>query len=287
MSMIKDYKLWLFYLLLATSLHGQNAVLDIRYATVDNRDLKLDLYMPDQSLSPCLIVWVHGGAWHSGSKANPPMDLLKKGYALASIDYRTTVEAKFPSFIHDIKAAVRFLRSHAAQFKFNGEKIILWGSSAGGHLVALAGMSNEVNEMEGNVGNDLNTSSRVQGIIDFYGPSNLSTIMNQSTPHGAGVRGPALALMFGKPLDQSKEDLVKASPVTYVTKDDPPLFICHGDQDIQVPINQSIELFGKYKETGLPVQLEFVFGAGHGGKQYNDPGLIDKVESFIKSILDK
>jgi acetyl esterase/lipase len=147
-------------------------------------------------------------------------------------------------------------------------------------------MSGGVIELEGDIGNDLIVSSRVQGIIDFYGPTNLTTIMNQSTPHGLGVRGPALALMFGKPPEQAKEELVKASPISYVTKDDPPLFICHGDQDIQVPINQSIELYGKYKETGLKVQMQFVYGAGHGGKQYNDPDLINKVDSFLKSIIE-
>jgi len=270
-----------------TLLQSQNAVLNIRYATVNNMDLKLDLYMPEHSSDPYLVIWVHGGAWHSGSKSNPPMDLLKKGYALASIDYRTTIEAKFPAFIHDIKAAVRFLRSNAGQFKFNAEKIFLWGSSAGGHLVTLTGMTNELMDLEGEVGNNLTTSSRVQGIIDFYGPSNLSTIMSQSTPHGIAVRGPALALMFGKPLDLSIGELIKASLLTYVTKDDPPLFICHGDQDIQVPINQSIELYGRYIEAGLKVQLEFVYGAGHGGKQFYDSGLINKVDEFLKSIIRK
>ncbi len=268
-----------------TLLQAQKAVLDIRYATVDNMDLKMDLYMPDQISNPYLVIWVHGGAWHSGSKSDPPMDLLKKGYAMASIDYRSTVMAKFPAFIHDVKAAVRFLRANASQFKINSDKIFLWGSSAGGHLAALAGMTNGVKELEGTIGTDLATSSQVQGIIDFFGPGNLSTIMSQSTPHGIAVRGPALALMFGKPLEQSKDDLMKASPVSYVTSDDPPLFICHGDQDIQVPINQSIELYGSYRALGLKVQLEFVYGAGHGGRQYNEPALINKVDAFLKSII--
>ena len=100
------------------------------------------------------------------------------------------------------------------------------------------------------------------------------------------MRSPALALMFGKPIEQIKEELQEASPVYYVTADDPPLFICHGDQDIQVPVNQSIELYGKYKELNLPVQIEFVYGAGHGGKQYSDPVLIDKVDRFLKSIIN-
>lgn len=264
---------------------AQKAILDIRYATVDTIDLKLDLYLPAGVLNPVLVIWIHGGAWRSGSKENPPMDLLKKGYALASIDYRTSATATYPALIHDIKASVRYLRANADKLKYNADKIILWGSSAGGHLAALAGLTNDAEDLEGNLGAYTTISSSVQGIIDFFGPTNLSTIMAQSTPHGVGVRGPALEQLFGKKLELLKNELIAASPITHVSKNDPPLFICHGDQDPQVPINQSIELYGKYKELGLPVQMEFAYGAAHGGKQYSDPQLIDKVDKFIKTMI--
>ncbi len=281
----KSFLLFLLFSIFLEKGYAQNTVLDIRFATVNNIDLKLDLYMPDQKSEPYLVVWVHGGAWHSGTKENPPMDLLKKGYALASIDYRTTRMEKFPAQIHDIKAAVRFLRANADKYKFHSDKIFLWGSSAGGHLVALAGVTNDINNLEGKVGDHLEVSSAVQGIIDFYGPTDLSTIMAQSTPHGIEVRGPALELMFGKSLDKCVEELKVASPVNYISTDDPPLFICHGDQDIQVPINQSIELLGRYQVAHLPVEIEYVYGAGHGGKQFNDPTLINKVNDFLKNII--
>lgn len=264
---------------------AQNAVLDIKYATVENTDLLLDLYMPTNVANPYLVLWIHGGAWAGGSKSNPPMDLLKKGYALASVEYRNTTQAKYPAYLHDVKASVRYLRAHADKFKFHDDKIFIWGSSAGGHIVSLVGLTNDMKDMEGTVGDHLDISSSVQGIIDFYGPTNLSTIMKQSTPHGVSVRGPALEKMFNKKLDSLNDELVMASPINYVTANDPPLFICHGDQDNQVPINQSIELYGKYKSAGLKVQLEFAYGAGHGGKQYNDPGLIGKMDEFLKGII--
>ncbi|MGB4901837.1 MAG: alpha/beta hydrolase [Saprospiraceae bacterium] len=262
-----------------------NITNDIVFAQTPERTLALDLYLPKSQGQPYLIIWVHGGAWHSGSKDNPPKDLLQRGYALASIDYRLTVEAAYPAQIFDIKAAIRFLRAHATQYGYRSDKIFIWGSSAGGHLAALAGVTNGLKSMEGSLGDNLTESSDIQGIIDFYGPSNLTTILDQSTPHGLNVRTPALALMFGKPLDQCKSELENASPVMHVSPDDPPLFILHGDQDIQVPVNQSIELFGKYRALNLPVQLEWVYGAGHGGKKFSDSVLIDNVISFLQKII--
>lgn len=266
-------------------IHAQKITRDILYASSPEKELKLDLYIPDQVPQPYLIVWVHGGAWHSGSRENPPLDLVKRGYAMASISYRKTVEAKFPAQIHDIKAAVRYLRAHADQLGYRGDKIILWGASAGGHLAALAGLTHGHVALEGKIGNELTTGSDVQAVLDFFGPSDLTTIMSQSTPHGINVRGPAMTLMFGKPLDQAVEELKLASPVFHVDKNDPPLFICHGDQDNQVPINQSIQLYGKYQELGLKVQLEFVYGAGHGGQAFSEPRLMDKVEQFLRQVL--
>jgi len=266
---------------------AQKITRDIPYALTPEKELKLDLYLPDGISNPYLVIWVHGGAWHSGSKENPPQDLVKLGYAMASISYRRTPEAKFPAMIHDIKAAVRFLRSHADQYGYRGDKITLLGSSAGGHLVALAGLTNKHEGLEGKIGNDLATSSEIQAVIDFFGPADLTTILSQSTPHGLNVRTPALALMFGKPLEQATEELKMASPVYHVDAGDPPLFICHGDLDPQVPINQSIQLYGKYRELDLPVQLEFVHGGGHGGKPFSDPALIQKVDQFLKKHLGR
>ena len=259
-----------------------NVQKNIKFATTPEKELLLDLYMPANVQNPPMIVWIHGGAWSGGNKENPPLDFLSHGYALASIGFRVSGEAKFPAQIHDIKAAVRFLRANAKKYGFDGTKIILWGSSSGGHLVALAGVTDGNTTLEGTLGDNLNESSKVQAILDYFGPTNLTTILKQSTPHGLNVRTPALILLFGKPNEQSIEEAKLASPVFHVDKNDPPLFICHGDQDIQVPINQSIELYGKYKEVGLKPELEFIYGAAHGGKEYASPALVEKVLKFLK-----
>jgi acetyl esterase/lipase len=260
---------------------------NIVYAEVGNRKLLLDIYMPSSAKSPFLIVWVHGGAWHSGTKEAPPLELLSAGYAIASIDFRVSTEAPFPAQVHDIKAAIRFLRGNANKYGYRQDKIIIWGSSSGGHLAALVGTTNNDSYMEGNEGNYLKESSSVQGIIDFYGPTNFLTILNQSTPHGINVRAPALAILLGKPVEQVEELAKKASPVYQVDPSDPPILIVHGEQDIQVPVNQSLELMSVYKKNSLPVQFEVIPGAGHGGDVfYKTDGLV-WMKAFLKNVLEK
>jgi len=258
---------------------------DIVYGISPDRILKMDIYMPEGIENPQMVVWVHGGAWHSGSKENPPKDLLKRGFALASIDYRLSVESPFPAMMHDIKAAVRFLRGNAKKYGFQKEKIIIWGSSAGGHLVALAGVTNGNKALEGNIGDYNNESSDVNLTLDFFGPSNLKTILSQSTPHGIQVRAPALAVMFGKPVEQAPELAALASPVFQVDALDPPMFIAHGNQDNQVPVNQSIELWLKLKEAGVKTEFEVLGEMGHGGPGFSKKEFVDKVEAFIKENL--
>jgi acetyl esterase/lipase len=258
---------------------------NIAYAEVDGHKLLLDIYLPSSNTVPYLIVWVHGGAWHSGSKASPPLSFVASGYALASIDYRLSVEAKFPAQMYDIKAAIRYLRANAAQYGYRADKIIIAGSSAGGHLATLAGVTNNDRELEGNLGRHTQTSSAVQAILDYYGPTNFTTIMKQSTPHGVGVRGPAMALLLGHTVDNTPDLAKKASPVLQVDAHDPPLLIFHGDQDIQVPINQSHELVGVYKANNLNVRMEVVHGAGHTEKPYFDPPYQQIVETFLKEAL--
>lgn len=255
---------------------------DITYAEANGKKLQLDIYKSKAQKEPYLIVWVHGGAWHSGSKENPPLGLLPFGYALASVDFHASTEKPFPADVHDIKAAIRFLRANASKYGYKSDKIIIWGSSSGGHLAALVATTNNNTALEGTLGDFTKTSSSVQSCIDFYGPTNFLTILNQSTPHGLNVRLPALAILLGKPLEQATELAKLASPVYQVDTSDPPIFIVHGEQDIQVPINQSIELMGAYKSKGLNVQIEFVPEAGHSSPAYSKPELMEKIAKFLK-----
>lgn len=263
------------------------ATKNIVYAEAGKRKLLVDIYMPPGKTNPYLIVWIHGGAWRSGSKENPPLGLLSAGYAIASVDFRLSTEAIFPAPVHDIKAAIRFLRGNAKKYGYRSDKIIIWGSSSGGHLAALVGTTNNDKYMEGDGGNYLSESSYVQGIIDFYGPTNFLTILTQSTPHGINVRAPALATLLGKPVEQVTELAKTASPVQHLDANDPPILIVHGDQDIQVPVNQSLELMAAYKKAGLPYQLEIIPGADHGSDVYYRKEFQVVIEKFLSGVLNK
>src|SRR3954447_10629247 len=135
---------------------------DIEYARTGEQALKLDLHLPPEKLRAPLIVWVHGGAWRSGSKKDMPLGrLVEEGYAIASVDYRLSTQARFPAQIHDLKAAIRFLRGHAGEWRLNTKQIVVAGDSAGVHLAALVGVSNGHPELEGEVGTDRAQSSSV------------------------------------------------------------------------------------------------------------------------------
>jgi acetyl esterase/lipase len=268
-------------------------VRDVEYARVGNERLALDLHMPAGEPRAPLIVWVHGGAWRSGSRESMPLvALVEQGYAVASVDYRLTPVAPFPAQVHDIKAAIRVLRAEQGELGIDARRIAIAGDSAGGHLAALVGVSagdtklgEDAGELEGQVGDHDGESSDVQAIIDFYGPTNLTTILDQSTPHGLGVRIPALQLLLGGQPEDKPEIAKLASVVTHVDANDPPLLIIHGDQDPQVPINQSHELVGRYEEFKLPVQFEVVHGGAHGGDVYHDAKRIEIARAFLERSM--
>lgn len=258
---------------------------DIQYATVDGKALLLDLYMPENAAAPPLVVWIHGGAWTNGSKDSVPPQFVAAGIATASVEFRQSVEARFPAQVHDIKAAIRFLRASAPKYGYRTDRIAISGSSSGGHLAALVGVTSGVAALEGKVGEHLDQSSAVQAILDYYGPTNFMTILTQSTPHGLSVRVPALDRLIGGRPEAVPELARLASPVNHVDRGDPPLLMLHGDQDPQVPINQSHELQGAYERFGLPVTFYVVHGAEHGGPEFFEPEPLKEAVSFLRRTL--
>ena len=267
---------------------------DVLYATVDGMELRLDIYMPDGVSNPPLLVFVHGGAWRRGSKARPPMDFVENGFALASLDFRQSTDARFPAMVHDIKAGIRFLRAKASEYGYRPERIAITGTSSGGHLVALVGVTNGHRKLEGDLGDYTNVSSDVQAIISYYGASDLTTILAQSTPFGLNVRAPALDLLLGgEPEARTFEDEPKAvqelaklaSPVLHVDASDPPLLLLHGDRDPQMPINQAHQLEGAYEKLGLDVYFDVVHGAAHGGAQFYEPEHLDRALAFLRRVI--
>ncbi|MBA03921.1 MAG: lipase [Gammaproteobacteria bacterium] len=245
--------------------------IDIKYANVGGIDLCLDLYMPsDAEKKPPLLVWIHGGAWMRGSKDSINLGFVEMGFAMASVEFRLSGIAQFPAQIHDIKAAIRYLRFSASDYGYDATRVGILGVSSGGHLAVLAGVTNGKNYYEGVVGEHLDQSSTVHSIVSYFGASNLTTILDQSTPHGLSVRVPALDLFIGGQPEQLPEVARAASPIYHVDSQSPPVFLVHGDQDPQMPINQSHELHSAYKKYGLEVHFEVIHGGYHGGDSFFD-----------------
>jgi acetyl esterase/lipase len=240
-----------------------SSLLDIPYAVVNGKPLLLDLHFPAGKRRPPLVVYLHGGAWQRGDKSEVPEFLVARGFAVASLNFRSSDEARFPANVHDIKAGIRFLRANADRYGYRADRIAVSGSSSGGHLAALVGVTNGHPELEGTVGEHLDQSSNVQAFIMWVGASNLATILSQSTPEGLRVRIPALRSLLGAMPDEVPELTRLASPVEHVDRDDPPALIFHGDQDQTIPVNQALELDAAYRDAGRVAELVIINGVGH------------------------
>lgn len=264
---------------------GAKVLRDVQYAQVGGKSLLLDLYLPAQAKGPLpLVVWIHGGAWSAGSKEGcPAVWLVGRGYAVASINYRLSQEAIFPAQIEDCKAAIRCLRANAAKYSIDGEHIGVWGSSAGGHLVALLGTSGDVKELEGAVGDNLTASSRVQCVVDYYGPTDFMQFKDKPTWVKVNQPNSPLVRLVGGLLEEKKDLVAKANPITFISRDDPPFLVAHGDKDNTVPISQSELLTAALKEAGVDVTFEVVKGAGHG---FN-PAQSETLNSIVMAFFDK
>jgi len=249
---------------------------DIEYANLSMKN-RLDIYVPQEGSGPFpAIIWIHGGGWISGSKEDcQGKELSRYGYAVACVGYRLSTEAKFPAQIHDIKAAIRWLRANSDRYNIDPERIGVFGPSAGGHLAALAGSGGNAPGLEGNVGVS-GYSSMVQAVADWYGPTDFlapeviglggKVDMNNSDPEYYNMNEKyAASFLIGTPVENSTEKARAANPITYVDQDDPPFLLMHGTSDTTVPYNQSILLYQALNGSGIEVEFIPVIGGGHGG----------------------
>jgi acetyl esterase/lipase len=262
---------------------GVKVLRDLPYVEGGHERNRLDLYLPEKTEAPLpLLVWIHGGAWRAGSKEGcPAVPFTGKGYAVASINYRFSQHALFPAQIEDCKAAIRWLRANAKKYNLDAGRIGVWGASAGGHLVTLLGTTGGVKELEGSGGN-LDQSSRVQCVVDWFGPSDFASMGEQGDRPGSPV-----AQLIGGPAPDNKEKARQGSPLTYVGKDAAPFLIMHGDQDKVVPLAQSERLAAALKKAGAEVTLQVVKGNGHGGPGFTSPENRKLIEDFFAKHLGK
>lgn len=245
----------------------KESVLNIAYAHASGMDLLLDLHVPSSNnYPPPVIVHIHGGAWEGGSKHDGPVaELTRRGYAAACITYRLSSVATFPAPLHDCKAAIRFLRSKAIEFGIDPTRIGVWGESAGGHLAALLGVTGDVPEWDGDLGNP-NQPSTVDAICDWFGPTDLCHWDDmQPADKKASDTGP-IARMLGGPIRTVPEQARRASPIHHIphNRPIPPFLIMHGDADDVVPLQQSTVFADALTAAGHSVTHETIHGAGHG-----------------------
>ena len=264
---------------------GTRTERDLVYGSAGGRDLKLNLYLPPGDEAKPLIIWIHGGAWLQGSKdgPSPAQQFVGSGYAVAHVGYRFSQVAKWPAQMHDCKAAVRWLRANAVQYHLDPKRFAAWGSSAGGHLVAVLGTSGGVPELEG-ASNDVKASSSVQAVVDWFGPSDFLQMskFRSSIAHDE-AKSPESQLIGG-PIQENKEAAAKANPITYVGRAEAPapFLIMHGTRDDLVPFNQSELLNEALKAARADVTFRPVNGAGHGfGGEQN----IAPVREFLTRVL--
>jgi acetyl esterase/lipase len=247
---------------------SERIIRDIEFATIDNNRLALDLYLPEGVNNPPLVLWIHGGGWMTGSRSDCPIRWMTgNGLAIASISYRLTDKAIFPAQIHDCKSAVRWLRANQEAYGYAAEKLAVAGASAGGMLATLLGTSGGLSELEGTVGGNLEQCSRVQAVIDFYGPTDF-VLRSKTQPSQANEPGSGTYRLLGGGANEKLALAKMASAAFHVSSDDPPLLVYHGEKDKFVLPDQSKRIHDVYSAAGLPITLITLKEAGHGGKEF-------------------
>jgi acetyl esterase/lipase len=266
---------------------GSRLYASVAYATVVGyRPLRLDLHVPAGDGPWPLAVWVHGGAWRTGDRRTlpdtiAPLDFFARvrgrGYAVASLDYRLSGEARFPAQLHDVKAAIRWLRAYAADLGLDAGRFAVWGESAGGHLAALAGLTADAS-LEGEVGLT-GVSSAVQAVVDWYGVSDIAALDRQRSD------SPEALLLGGQPA-RLRELAALASPTEHAHADAPPFLCVHGTEDQIVPYSQSEHLAAMLHAYGVRCDLYPVPGADHIFLGASDvAALVDASLDFLDDVL--
>ncbi len=266
---------------------------DIAY--LGNSDAqKMDLYLPKASERPYpLIVVIHGGAFRFGDKDSwdgvAPLHGLARGYAVASVNYRLSAEALFPANVLDVRAAIRFLRANAARFGLDAGRFCVWGPSAGGYLSAMAGVAASADAFVHEEG-DTPVSCAVQAAVDWFGPIDFDKMDGQfAARHAPGdihnAPDSPESLLLGDDITHRPDLVARANPETYITPDAPPFLIQHGSDDLILPFEQSVHFADCLRKANVPVELDILPGAGHGGPQFDAQENVARVFAFLDRHL--
>ena len=269
---------------------------DMAYANESSKQ-ELDVYYPSEGNGPFpVVVYIHGGGWAGGTKnfvPNSVSTLPDEGYVLISVGYRLTFPTTnyFPTQIHDVKAAIRWIRANSEYLNLNTDEIIVWGTSAGGHLAALLGTSYGIAELEGSHLGNPDCSSKITAVINQYGPMSLIGITDILQSNGCGLSEPEItngnfliSRFLGGSAEDKKELAIQADPITHITSDDAIFLSQHGTNDCIVPVQHSQWLHGNLTETGVPSMITIFENEIHGGSIFETTENTQTIISFIKSI---
>ncbi|MGJ8724785.1 MAG: alpha/beta hydrolase fold domain-containing protein [Roseibacillus sp.] len=264
-------------------IEGVTVIRDVDYVGEGNQRQMMDFYLPENEEDLPVILWVHGGAWKSGNRGgiNRVKSFLEDGrYAVVSIGYRLTDEAQWPAQIHDCKAAVRFVRANGWKYGLDPERIAVVGSSAGGHLVAMLGLTGGDAELEGELGLHVGTSSKVSCVVDFFGSKDHTVMDEQGSRMDHGSASSPEGLLVGGAIAENLEKARESSPIYHVSKGDAPMLIFHGTKDPLVPYQQSVDFEKAFEAEGGDVTLVTIEGGGHG------KGFPAEVEKLFGDFLE-
>jgi acetyl esterase/lipase len=262
---------------------GVKVIRNREYARVGDRSLKLDIYAPRMPVGRLpVVIWIHGGSWKSGNKNFCPIGFMAgRNVAVVSIDYRLSAVASFPAPLYDCKGAVRWLRANAARYDLDADHIGVAGASAGGHLGLLLATTGNHPELEGDVGGNLNYSSRIQCVCALYPPTDLNRLVTD--PMARTNVNADVAKFIGGAVADNPDKAKAASPLTYVDRTCAPVYLLHGGADILVPPEQSEWFYNSLTNAGVAARLFIVPGKGHGITA--PPDAAKEIEAFYDRYL--
>ena len=262
---------------------------DLPYAVVDDVELTLDIYRCGSASAP-VVVYLHGGGWERGDKADQGptrlAPLAAHGVDVVAVNYRLVPLATFPAPVHDVKGAVRWLRAHGPDLGLSTERLAVWGASAGAYLGSLVALSAGDAALEGDVGDERDHASAVQAVVDWYGPVDLAAngsrtdVEQRLLPFHfeqdlVGARDPAELAARARPL----------SLLSRVSADAPPFLIAHGDRDRIVPVTESAALNDALGRAGASSRLMVLAGAGHEDAEFDSPAMLAMTAAWLRTVL--
>ncbi len=252
---------------------------DVVYATVDGEPLLLDLSSPASVAGPLpCIVAIHGGGWSGGNRKQHDdltFQFARHNYIAVTLEYRMAPQHRFPVPVQDVKAAVRYLRGNAEKLHIDPQHIGAVGFSAGAHLSMMLGTMDKADGLD-DVGDFPDQSSKVQAVVSFFGPTDLTAEYPQ--------RSKAIVRNFiGGDFKEMPDAYRRASPITYVNAGDAPMLLFQGTADVLVPYNQAYLMAGAMQKAGIPGRVELIIGANHG---WGGPELL-RTASETMEFFDK